>query len=76
MSGVRKTTRIAAETGKAWEQACHRLAATISWVRRLAQPHTLAIWNVASVPLARRSIFSLHKPLRHVAQDRFRSGRM
>lgn len=36
MSGVRKTTRIAAETGKAWEQAGQRLAVAISWVRPLS----------------------------------------
>jgi hypothetical protein len=33
MSGVRKTTRIAAETGKAWEQEGHHLAVPTSWVR-------------------------------------------
>jgi hypothetical protein len=33
MSGVRRTTRIAAETEKVWEQAGHRLAVPISWVR-------------------------------------------
>ena len=36
MSGVRKTTRITAETGKAREQADHRLAVLISWVRPLS----------------------------------------
>jgi hypothetical protein len=36
MSGVRKTTRIAAETGKAWEQAGHCLSVPISWDRPLS----------------------------------------
>jgi hypothetical protein len=36
MSGVRKTTRIAARTGEAQEQADHRLAVATSPVRSLS----------------------------------------
>jgi hypothetical protein len=59
MSGVRKTTRIAAETGRAREQADHRLAVATFWVR----PFSAAAYSCS----LKRSLRSSRPPFHFLA---------